>query len=86
MDVSTAAEYVDPSHRASLNTLAATSSGEAPFGRCDSGGEDSEGLGSDHSGEGSSSGSDVASIQLDMPRRSMQLTFTCGKCGGFDST
>lgn len=35
--------------------------------------------------DGESGGSDgdagVASIPLDMPRRSMQLTFTCGKCG-----
>ena len=28
----------------------------------------------------SSSGSGVASVPLDMPRRSLQLTFTCNKC------
>jgi len=35
---------------------------------------------------GESSGeSDGGSIQLDMPRRSMQLTFTCRKCGAYAS-
>lgn len=35
-------------------------------------------IGWDGDGDGAA---DEASIQLDMPRRSMQLTFTCGKCG-----
>ena len=38
----------------------------------------------DGSGGGSAAdGGSVASIPLDMPRRSLQLTFTCGKCGAF---
>ena len=40
-------------------------------------------VGDDEQGSRSNEESTSASIDLDIPRRSRQVTFTCNKCGGW---
>lgn len=75
---SASTETVDESGL-SRESYSITSSGSGSSSSGSSSGDESEAESGSNSGE-SGEGGEVATVQLDMPRRSLQLTFTCNKC------